>query len=104
MEQLILKYPWHLDTISGYYMIPFVAALAGRHFQVAQVLHRNGASVDLQGFMKNTPLHSAVHYGELEMIQGLLECKADLNAWNIYGDTLLLFALALGSLDDPEVA
>jgi hypothetical protein len=104
VERLILKYPWHLDAIGGYYMTPFVAALAGRHFQVAQVLHRNGASVDLQGIMENTPLHSTVHYGDLEMIQGLLECKADLNARNIYGDTPLLFALALGSLEDPEVA
>lgn len=38
------------------------------------------------------------------MIQGLLECKADLNARSIYSDTPLFFALALGSLDDPEVS
>ena len=102
VERLIIKYPRDLNAIGGYYMTPFVAALAGRHFQVAQLLYRNGASVDLQGTMSNTPLHSAVHYGDLEMIRGLLECKANVDARNIYGDTPLLFALTLRRLDDPE--
>jgi hypothetical protein len=73
VEQFIFKYPRHLDAIGGYYyyMTPFVAALAERRFQVAQVLHRNGASVGLQGTTENNPLRPTVHYGDLEMIQGL---------------------------------
>jgi hypothetical protein len=104
VEWLIFKYPRHLNAIGGFYVTPFVAALAGRHFQVAQVLYRNGASVDIQGAMENTPLHSAVYYGDLDTIQRLFDCKADVNARNKYGNTPLLFASALHTLDNPEVA
>jgi hypothetical protein len=67
------KYPRHLDAIGGYYyyMTPFVASLAERRFQVAQVLNRNGASVGLQGTTENNPLRPTVYYGDLQMIQGL---------------------------------
>ena len=37
VEQLIVKYPQHVDAIGGYYMTPAVAALAGRHFRLAQL-------------------------------------------------------------------
>jgi len=54
--------------------------------------------------MENTPLHSAVHYGDLEMIRGSLVCKADSNARNIPGEIPLQFALTPRSLDDAEAA
>jgi hypothetical protein len=38
---LIVKYPQHVDNLGGYYVTPAVAALAGRYFQLAQLLHRN---------------------------------------------------------------
>jgi hypothetical protein len=50
VERLMVKYPQHVNAISGYHMTPAVAALAGRHFQVAEVLHRIGSSVVPRGY------------------------------------------------------
>ena len=80
VEQLIVQHPQQVYAIGGYYMTPAVAALAGRHFQLAQVLHRNGSPVDLRGFSRWSPLHSAAHYGDLEMVQILLDYGADIGA------------------------
>jgi ankyrin repeat protein len=68
VEQLIIKYPHHVDAIGGYYMSPAVTALAGRRFRLAQLLHRSGSPVDPQGDFNKTPLHSAAYYGDLEMV------------------------------------
>jgi ankyrin repeat protein len=102
-EQLIVKYPQHVNAIGGYYMTPAVAALAGRYFQLAQVLHRNGSSVEPRSNSENTPLHSAACYGDLEMVQVLLECGVDVNAQNRFCHTPLCFA-STGYSDDPGVA
>ena len=94
VEQLIVKYPQHVDAIGGYYMTPAVAALAGRSFRLAQLLHRSGSSVDPQGDFNKTPLHSAAYYGDVEMVQILLDCKANVNARAERGSTPLGFALS----------
>ena len=103
VEQLIVKYPQHVDAIGGYYMTPAVAALAGRHFRLAQLLHRSGSSVDPQGDFNKTPLHSAAYYGDLEMVQILLDCKANVNARAERGSTPLGFALSGPCLSDAGV-
>ena len=103
VEQLIIKYPRHVNAIGGYYMTPAVASLAGGHLELAQVLHRNGSSVEPQGNAKNTPLHSAAFYGDLEMVQVLLECGADVNARNCSSRPPLSFT-SLGYRDHPRVA
>jgi ankyrin repeat protein len=68
-----------VNAIDGYYRTPAVAALAGRHSQLAQVLHRNGSSVEPQGNYENTPLHAAACHGDLEMVQVLLEYGVDVD-------------------------
>jgi Ankyrin repeats (3 copies)/Ankyrin repeats (many copies) len=103
VEQLIVKYPQHINAIGGYYMTPAVAALAGRHFLLAQILHRSGSSVDPQGDFNKTPLHSAAYYGDLEMVQVLLDCKANVNARAERGSTPLGFALSGPYLSDARV-
>ena len=103
VEQLIVKYPQHVNAIGGYYMTPAVAALAGRHFRLAQLLHRSGSSVDPQGDFNKTPLHSAAYYGDLEMVQILLDCKANVNARAERGSTPLGFALSGPYLRDAGV-
>ena len=103
VEHLIVKYPQYVDAIGGYYMTPAVAALAGRHFRLAQLLRRSGSSVDPQGDFNKTPLHSAAYYGDLEMVQVLLECKANVNARAERGSTALGFALSGPSLVDARV-
>jgi ankyrin repeat protein len=106
VEQLIVKHPQHVDAIGGYHATPAVAALAGRHFQVAQVLHSNGSSVDSRGYKGVSPLHSAVFYEDLEMVQVLLDYGVDVNAQDDSGDTPLGFASRYaqqGRFNDPRV-
>jgi hypothetical protein len=94
VEQLIVKHPKHVQAIGGYNMTPAMAALAGRHFELAQVLRRKGSSVNPRNdYYGNSPLHSAIDYMDLEMVQALVDCGADVNARRKGGDTPLLFAL-----------
>ena len=87
VEHLVVKYPKHVNTIGGYYVTPMVAALAGRHFQIAKHLHHNGAHMNVRGDNGKSPLHSAVSYGDLEMVQVLLDYKTDVNAQDDYNWT-----------------
>ena len=98
VEQLIIKYPQHVNAIGGYYLTPAVAALAGRHFELARVLHRNGSSVEPRGIDEGTPLHCAALRGDLEVVQVLLECGADVDCPNSYGSTPLCGASRNGHL------
>ena len=91
VEHLITKYPQHVGAIGGYYMTPAVAALSRKHFQIAQLLYHNGSSMDPRGRNGNSPLHSAVYYGDLEMAQVLLRNRLDINAQNDLGFTPLHF-------------
>ena len=93
VEQLIVKHPKYVRAIGGYHMTPAVAALSGRHFELAQVLLRNGSSVNLRGDSGNFPLHSAVDYMDLEMIQVLVDYGAGVNIRNQWDDTPLGYAL-----------
>ena len=104
VEQLMAKHPQHVNAIGGCYRTPAVAALAGRHFEVAQVLHRNKSSVEPKGISENTPLHSAAFYGDLEMVQVLLDYGVDVNAQNGNGDTPLDYASSNGHRNDAGVA
>ena len=103
VEQLIVKYPLDVDAIGGYYRIPAVAALAGRHFQLAQVLHRAGSPVGLQGCMGNSPVHSAAYHGDVEMVQVLLDYGIDINTRDMHGWTPLYYTPNSYS-NDPRAA
>jgi hypothetical protein len=104
VEQLIAKHPQHVNAIGGRYSTPAVAALAGRHFQVAHVLHFNGSSVEPRDQYHNTPLHFAAYLGDLEMVQVLLEFGVDVNPKNTYGWTPLVYALDGDHHNDARVA
>ena len=93
VEQLIVKYPLDVNAIGGYYMIPAVAALARRHFQLARVLYRAGSSVEARGKFGNSPLHSVACHGVIVMVQVLLDCGVDVNIRNDLGHTPLYYAL-----------
>jgi hypothetical protein len=101
--RLMVKHPQHVNSVSGYYMTPAVAALAGRHFQVAELLHRNGSSVEPRGYSDATPLHAAANKGDIETVQVLLEYGVDVNAQTSVGSTPLNYA-SWGYHDDARVA
>ena len=104
VEHLIAKHPQHANAIDGFYMTPAVAALAGRHFQAAQLLYCNKSSVEPRGDWGNTPLHSAAYQGDLEMVQVLLNYGVDVNVQNNPGCTPLTFASLNGHHNEPRVA
>ena len=87
VEHLVAKYPQHVNTSGGKYGRPLVAALAGRHLQTARHLLRNGAHVDVRDNYECTPLNDAVLYGDFEMVQLLLDFKADVNTRNTVIET-----------------
>ena len=89
VEHLVVKYPQQVNTRSGWYVTPLVAALAGGHSQTAKFLHHNGAHVNVNGSAGVTPLNSAAWFGDLEMVQVLLDYKADVNARSDYSWTAL---------------
>ena len=80
VEQLIVKYPEHVNAICGQFGTPAVAALAGRHFEVAQILHRHGSSLDPRCDGGCSPLHRAAYVGNCELVQVLLDYGVDVNA------------------------
>jgi ankyrin repeat protein len=79
-ERLVIKYPQHVNTRGGYFTTPLIAALARRHFQIAELLHHNGAAVDVRGSNRRTPLQCAALHGDFEIVRVLLNYKADVNA------------------------
>jgi len=90
-EHLIAKYPDQVTAYGGYHMVPLVAALAGEHFRIAELLVRNGAgaTVNFRGYKERTPLHSAAYYGYVKVVQFLLEHNADVNFRDSGGRTPL---------------
>ena len=92
VEHLIAKCPSHVKAIGGYYQTAGVAALTGRHFELARLLHCNGSSLDPPGVGEQSPLFSAANGGDLEMVQMLLDCKADVNSCGDLGITPLITA------------
>jgi Ankyrin repeats (3 copies)/Ankyrin repeat len=95
VEHLIIKHPQDVNAGGGYYLRPLLAALAGKHFQTAELLRHNGASyADLHnlGYNLFTPLHSAAYYGDLEMVQKLIEYDVNISAKSSDGRTPLHLA------------
>ena len=77
VQKLIIESPQHVNDGGGWYVRPLVAALAGKHFRTAELLRLSGADPNVRCFNKNTPLHSAACYGDVEMVQVLLNLGAD---------------------------
>jgi hypothetical protein len=92
VEHLIAKYPQDVDANEGYYMRPLIAALAGEHFQTADLLCHYGANPHVQGFDDTIPLHSAAFFEKFEVVQKLIEYNADINARDKDGWTPLYWA------------
>ena len=97
-EHLVGKHPEHINARGGLMMTPLVAALSGKHFEVAELLHRNGADVDVRDTSDNTPLRQASGAGVLDVVQWLLDHEADVNAQGYNGHTPLHCSANRGQL------
>jgi hypothetical protein len=86
VEDLITKHPQDVNADGGHYVRPLVAALAGEHFQTANLLHHNDADPDVRGVYGRIPLHGAAFSGNLEVVRILIEYNpADINARDEFG-------------------
>ena len=95
-EHLVGKHPEHINARGGLMMTPLVAALSGKHFEVAELLHRNGADVDVRDRSENTPLRQATKVPDI--VRWLLNHGADVNAQGFNGYTPLHSAAGRGHL------
>ena len=95
-EHLVGKHPEHINTRGGRMVTPLVAALRGKHFQIAELLHRSGAEIDVRCEPKKTPLYLASWEGALDSVQWLLNHGADANAQDSFGWTPLYCAATRG--------
>ena len=87
VKHLVVKYPEHVDMRGGHYVTPLLAAMAGRHSRIVKLLRREGAHNDFRDTGGKTPLHCAALYGDLTMVQVLLDHKADVDASNYESGT-----------------
>jgi ankyrin repeat protein len=100
-EHLIGKHPEHINARGGRMVTPLVAALRGEHFEVAELLHQNGANVDVRDDSENTPLRQASR--DLDTVRWLLNHKAEVNAQGFNGYTPLHNAAYNGQLQASQM-
>ena len=81
-EHLVGKHPEHINARGGRMLTPLVAALRWKRFQVAELLHQNGADVDVRDRHENTPLRATCNSGFLDIVKWLLDHGADVNTQN----------------------
>jgi ankyrin repeat protein len=93
-ERLIMKQPepdpddlglddWDVvNEESGWIIAPLPAALYKRHFRVANLLHRHGADVFVQGSGGDTPLHVASSGGHVDIMRWLIDHGANADTRN----------------------
>jgi hypothetical protein len=104
VEHLITKHPQDVNANGGCYVRPLVAALAGEHFQTADLLRHNGADLEVRGWNGRNPLHAPAYSGYLEMARILIEYDpANINAEDESGNTPLHWALAGDDFKDGSV-
>jgi ankyrin repeat protein len=98
VEYLVGKYPMHIDARGGRMGTPLFAALPGKHFRIAELLHRHGADVNVRGASGYTLLHEVCIAGFLDVVQWLLNHGADVNTQNENGYFPIHAAVGYGRL------
>lgn len=72
-EHLVGKYPDQINARGGKMVTPLAAALHGKHFRIAELLHGHGANVNVRSMSPFTSLHAACIAGTVDIVQWLLD-------------------------------
>jgi ankyrin repeat protein len=102
VEHLSTKHPQHVNAMGGTYKFPLLAALAGNHIRVAEILLMHNANVNIRGLEERTPLHEAIEFC-VGMVQSLLDKGADVNCRQDDHRTPLHLAAYYGELKVARV-
>ena len=102
-EHLVGKHPEQIKTRGGRLVTPLVAALRGKHLQVADLLHHHGADVNVWDSNDNTPLHLACKDGLVDIIHWLFDHDGSVNAQNKLLSTPLHVAAYNGHLQAAQM-
>ena len=102
-EQLVGKHPEHINARGGEMETPLVAALCRKHFEVAELLHRNGADVDVRDKVNDTLLCEACRARVPDLVQWLLNHGADANVQDCPNWPPLVIAASYGPLEDVQM-
>ncbi|KAF8258829.1 ankyrin repeat-containing domain protein [Lactarius quietus] len=78
-ERLIVKHPEQVHALGGRLLAPLPAALSKGHFNVADLLYRHGAVVDVRDSYKDTLLHAMSADGQVDIMRWLLDHGTDPN-------------------------
>jgi Fem-1 family protein b len=68
------------------------------HLDIVQVLLGCGATVDLCTKTKSTPLRAACYIGREDIVECLIQYRADVNRTNIFNSTCLMIASYKGKI------
>ena len=99
IEHLITASPEDVNAKGGYYDSPLSAAFAMEHIDIALLLLRRGAGVNVLDRSGQRPLHRALEGGRTNTVQLLLDHGADVNLQNASGTTPLILASSEGELE-----
>ena len=85
VEHLTVTHPEYINAIGGQYQFPLLAALGEGHVEVAELLLKHGADLDVRDATGKTMLHIAIEWFEVydilsDMLEFLLTHGADVNA------------------------
>ena len=106
VEHLLEKHSQHVNAIGGIHDYPLVAALHGGHIQVAELLCRHGADVDVQGTKDGLLLHRAIEWPNnlaVGAARFLLAHGADVDGRRTDLSTSLHLAADQGNLEVAEM-
>jgi ankyrin repeat protein len=97
-EYLVGKHPEHINARGGQMVTPLVAALHGKHFRIAELLHQHGADVNVRDQLDYTSLHAACITGFPDIVEWLLNHGADVNTQTKEGFFPITSAVGWGHL------
>jgi ankyrin repeat protein len=96
VEQLTSKHPEDVLAEGGRMKTPLVAALNGKHLQIAEILHQRGADVNVRDDEGLPPLLAVSCDGLVDVAEWLLDHGADVNSQDNLLDTPLQLASIWG--------
>ena len=93
----ILQRTSDVNVFGGYFESPLLAALAGKHVVIVQLLLSHGIDVNYPSSEHGTALHYACVHGLKQSVKMLLDHGADANAYNDKHGSALAAAVLTGN-------